>query len=108
MKRKARLIFARENEELKDEIGSEIVFFAFSLAARIERQMISSRTKTALVRAKSEGKKLGRKEGFRPRILVENKDEILKLRRQGLSFQNIAKIYDVARQTVSSFIAENS
>ncbi len=39
------------------------VAFAFNLSAEIERAMISQRTKEALARKRSEGKRLGRPKG---------------------------------------------
>lgn len=48
----------KENFQLDDSINSKVLAFAFSLAAEIERKMISSRTREALARLKSEGKKL--------------------------------------------------
>ncbi|MEK7255278.1 MAG: recombinase family protein, partial [Bacteroidota bacterium] len=63
MKRKARLICCRNNLELKDEIGSEVHYFALSLGARIERENIAARTRTALARKKAEGVILGRPKG---------------------------------------------
>lgn len=104
MKLKARLIFAREDWELKDDIGSEVLFFAFSLAARIERSMISARTKSALSKRKTEGKKLGRKVGYR--ALDSVKDEIIDYRKKGLSHERLAKLYNTSRQTVASFLKE--
>lgn len=43
--------------------------FAFGLSAEIERNLISQRTKEALIRIKSEGKKLGRPAGRRNKKL---------------------------------------
>ena len=56
--------------------------FAFGLMAEIERNLISMRTKEALARRKQEGKRLGRKKGYTPkmRILAENKKELMKKR----------------------------
>ena len=50
----------KENYKLGSDIQSKVLAFAFSLSAEIERNLISSRTKEALKRVKSEGKKLGR------------------------------------------------
>jgi DNA invertase Pin-like site-specific DNA recombinase len=52
----------KENLILKNgesDISSDTLIFAFSLAAKIERDLISQRTKAGLARAKAEGKKLG-------------------------------------------------
>lgn len=104
LKRKCRLIFAREDWELKDDIGSEVLFFAFSLAARIERSMISARTKSALSRMKENGQKLGRPTGTTNRVLEANRKEVLKYAEMGVSQTAIGKMYGVTRQTVANFL----
>lgn len=47
-------------------LQSTVLVTAFGLAAQIEREFISQRTKEALARRKSEGKPLGRPKGTRP------------------------------------------
>jgi len=47
----------------EDKITSAVLIFAFSLAAELERELISQRTKSALAKKKAEGMKLGRKKG---------------------------------------------
>jgi DNA invertase Pin-like site-specific DNA recombinase len=49
-----------DNYRLGDDIQSKILAFAFGIAAEIERDMISQRTKEALVRKVAEGVILGR------------------------------------------------
>ena len=53
----------KENFRLSDDITSKVVSFAFGLAAEIERQLISQRTKAALERAKKSGIPVGRHRG---------------------------------------------
>ncbi len=43
-----RVYTCKERFELDDSINSKVLAFVFSLAAEIERQMISSRTREAL------------------------------------------------------------
>lgn len=45
----------KENYKLGADIQSKVLAFAFSLAAEIERQLISQRTKESLKRIKDEG-----------------------------------------------------
>jgi DNA invertase Pin-like site-specific DNA recombinase len=106
LKKKARLIFARENWELKDELGSEIHFFALNLAARIERSMISARTKSALQRKKDEGAILGRPTGSVSKKLTVHEKDVLKYHNLGLSYSAIGKMYGVTRHTVRAFVEE--
>ena len=50
----------KENYRLGNDIQSKVLAFAFSLAAEIERKLISERTKASLANLKASGKKLGR------------------------------------------------
>ena len=50
----------KENYRLGNDIQSKVLAFAFGLAAEIERQLISERTKSSLANIKAQGKKLGR------------------------------------------------
>ena len=63
LSRKVRVISVKEGFNLDDGIQSKVLAFAFTLAAEIERQLISQRTKEALSRKKSEGMILGRRFG---------------------------------------------
>ncbi len=63
MQRKVKVYSIKEGFELGDNIQSKVLAFAFSLAAEIERQLISQRTTEALARKKSEGVVLGRRVG---------------------------------------------
>jgi len=69
-----RLHSIKEGFDLADNIQSKVVAFAFSLAAEIERQLISQRTKEALASKKSQGMVLGRPKG--------SKDSYMRTRRQ--------------------------
>lgn len=53
----------KDNFELSDSLNSKIIAFAFSLAAEIERNLISQRTREALAAKKFAGIKLGRPAG---------------------------------------------
>lgn len=53
----------KDNFVLSDNINSKIIAFAFALAAEIERNLISQRTREALAVKKLEGTKLGRPAG---------------------------------------------
>lgn len=96
----------KERYELGDNINSKVLAFAFSLSAEIERQMISQRTKEALARKKSEGKKLGRPVGRISKYtkLTGKEDEIVALLKKKVSISAIGRIFQVHRLTVESFI----
>ena len=55
MERHVKVYTVKERYELGNNINSKVLAFAFSLSAEIERSMISSRTKEALARKRSEG-----------------------------------------------------
>ena len=63
MTRQVVVLTVKEKYELGNNIQSQILAFAFSLAAQIERELISQRTKEGLARRRAEGKPLGRRKG---------------------------------------------
>jgi DNA invertase Pin-like site-specific DNA recombinase len=96
----------KEKYELDGNLNSKVLAFAFGIVAEIERQMISYRTKEALVRKKSEGKKLGRPKGrLSSKTKLTGKDEqIIELLKHKVSVNAIARILSVHRDTLSSYI----
>ena len=92
------------NYELKDDIQSKVLTFAFSLASEIERELISQRTKEALAKRKAEGKKLGRPKGSYSSKLDEKVEYIKELLDKKVSVSSIAKILEVKDATLRSFI----
>jgi DNA invertase Pin-like site-specific DNA recombinase len=109
MTKQVKVISIKENFELKDDINSQVLAFAFSLSAQIERQLISQRTKEALARVKAEGKQLGRPPGRTStnKKLAEHHDEIIRLLKKQVSKSAIARIYEVNRGTLRKYIEEN-
>lgn len=96
----------KDGYRLGDDIQSKVLAFAFGLSAEIERNLISQRTKEALARKKAEGVILGRPKGRKStKLKLSGKEQyIAELRRQGVTISEIAKIYNVDRNTVSNFI----
>jgi len=100
-----RVYTCKEGFELDDSINSKVLAFAFSLAAEIERQMLSSRTKEALARLKSEGRKLGRPTGSLSGSKLDGReDEIRQILAKGVSKASAARLLDVSRGTLYTFI----
>ena len=99
------LYTTKEGFELSDNINSQVLAFAFGLAAEIERQLISSRTKEALARKKAEGVKLGRPKGSTGKSKLDgHEDTIREFLQKGVSKASIAKILGCSDGTVASFI----
>ena len=106
MEKDVKVFTVKERYELGNNINSKVLAFAFSLSAEIERQMISSRTKEALARKKSEGTQLGRPKGRLSKVtkLTGKENDILALLRKHVSHSAIARLMEVNRATVRTFI----
>lgn len=103
------VIAVKEGMVFKDDINSKVIAFAFGLAAEIERNMISQRTKEALARLKAEGVVLGRPVGTgKPEhYKLHGRDEEIKaLMRSRVSMSAIARLMGVNRQTVYNYVAK--
>ena len=96
----------KDNYVLGDDIQSKVLAFAFGLSAEIERNLISQRTKEALERKKAEGQKLGRPKGSTSDASKLDGAEIgaTIMLMQGISVNQMAKLYGVHRNTVKKFI----
>jgi DNA invertase Pin-like site-specific DNA recombinase len=106
MEKNIKIISVKEGYELGNNINSKVLAFAFGLSAEIERNLISQRTKEALARKKSEGKKLGRPRGSLSKITkLTGKEEMIRdLLSRNIPVSSIAKILEVNRLTVRNFI----
>jgi DNA invertase Pin-like site-specific DNA recombinase len=96
----------KENYRLGNDIQSKVLAFAFGLAAEIERNLISQRTKSSLANIKATGKKLGRPYNAETKKLklAKNQKRIQKLIADGVSKSKIAKIFNVERATLRKYI----
>ena len=98
----------KDNYRLGDDIQSKVLAFAFGLAAEIERQLISQRTKEALARKKADGVMLGRPKGSKTKDekfkLFSLKEDIDRDLRSGISQRKIAQKYGIDRSTLSRFV----
>lgn len=106
MEKEIKVFTVKEKYELGNNINSKVLAFAFSLSADIERQLISQRTKEALARKKSEGKKLGRPKGSlsKETKLSGKEQQIIELLDKKVSYSAIGRIMGVNRITVSQFV----
>lgn len=94
----------KNNQILKDDLQSKVFAMAFSIAAEIERELISQRTREALARRKAEGKPLGRPKGSYSSKLDKHRDQIEEFLSKGVSIASIAKIIGVPYTTVYSYL----
>jgi len=94
----------KSNQVLKDDLQSKVFAMAFSIAAEIERELISQRTREALQRRKAEGKPLGRPKGSYSSKLDRYREQIEELLSKGVSISSIAKIIEVPYSTVYSYV----
>lgn len=97
----------KENYKLGADIQSKVLAFAFSLAAEIERQLISQRTKESLKRIKDEGKHLGRPHGFNYNKLDTKKDKIKELLNKQVSKAEIARLLNCSWLTLHRYIQKS-
>ena len=96
----------KENYRLGNDIQSKVLAFAFGLAAEIERNLISERTKASLANLKANGKQLGRPLNAESKKLKleRNKQRIEKMLEKGWSQTKIALKLGVQRSTVKRFL----
>jgi len=105
MKNEVKVVTVKDNYVLGNDIQSKVLAFAFSIAAEIERDMISQRTKEALRKKMAEGIHIGRPKGAKNKTLkLSGKGkEIKKLLKSGMSKTKIAKVLGVHRFTLYRF-----
>lgn len=109
MKRGIKIWTIKDNYRLGDDISSKVLAFAFGLAAEIERNLISQRTKEALARKKAEGVILGRPKGRKSSTtkLTGREKRIKELLDAGVSYSAIGRLLKVHRFTVTKFVEEH-
>ena len=91
--------------ELGDNIQSKVLAFAFSLAAEIERELISSRTKESLAKKKAAGVVLGRPVGSISKSKLDGREEDIKsMLGHGVAKSAIARMLNCSRITLLDFI----
>jgi len=108
-KNEIKVVTVKDNYTLGNDIQSKVLAFAFSMAAEIERDMISQRTKEALRKKMAEGIHIGRPLGSRNKngVKLKGKEkEIRKLLKTGMSKTKIAKTLSVHRFTLYRFCKE--
>ena len=99
----------KDGFELSDSLNSKIIAFAFSLAAEIERNLISQRTREALAAKKAAGVRLGRPKGSSAKMntFIEKKAEIREKRDSGISVSALAKELKVHPNTLARYLKDS-
>lgn len=98
-------VYAVKGEwQLGNSIQSKIIAMAFSMAAEIERDLISKRTKEALKAKKDQGIKLGRPRGLGKSKLDKFRPEIEALLSNGATQIFIAKRYGTTRANLNLWL----
>jgi DNA invertase Pin-like site-specific DNA recombinase len=95
------------NWQLDNSIQSKIVAMAFSMAAEIERDLISQRTKEALAARKKAGVKLGRPKGVGKSKLDQYRPEIQALLANGSTQKFIATRYGSTEANLSRWLRKH-
>lgn len=96
---------AKQNMRFDDSLNSKITATVLGLAAEIEREFISARTKEALAKRKAEGVQLGRPKGKAKKVkLDEHEKDIRRYLKLGISKRGIAKLVGCAPSTLYEWI----
>ncbi len=98
------LYAVKGNWRLDNSIQSKIVAMAFSMAAEIERDLISQRTKEALAARKLAGIKLGRPQGIGISKLDRFRPEIEALLKNGSTQRFIASRYETTPANLNRWL----
>lgn len=97
----------------KNDLQSAMLVFAFSVAAQVERDLISERTKNALRARKAAGVKLGRPKGKGRKVVEAAEAAGIKLEqiqewyKLGMNITNISRALKLDRRTVGAWLKDN-
>ena len=96
----------KDNFDLSDNINSKIIAFAFALAAEIERNLISQRTKEALAVRRAEGIRLGRPPGrsLKHDAFSQKEQAIRAMIAEGYTISEMARHLGVHRNTLRRYL----
>lgn len=102
-------IFLKENLNTKNshsKLITNLMITIFGGIYQFERDLISERTREGMLRAKKEGKHIGRPKGSKSRVLKLDLyyDKIQEYRKMGLNHTSISKLLSVHPMTLTSFM----
>jgi DNA invertase Pin-like site-specific DNA recombinase len=104
--KKVHLYAVKGSWQLENSLQSKIMAMVFSMAAEIERDLLSQRTKEALAARKRAGVKLGRPEGVGKSKLDDHRPEIEALLNHGATQKYIAQRYQTTEVNLSLWLAK--
>lgn len=96
------------NWQLDESIQSKVLAMAFTMAAEIERDLISQRTKEALAARKRSGKPIGRPKGSGKSKLDEHRAEIERLLNEGSTQRFIASRFNTSPTNLSRWMKKHN
>lgn len=100
-----RLHIVKTGQVIDDSMASKVLTTMLALAAEIERDMISARTRETLARLKAEGVQLGRPPGPAQRLKLDDKaEQIDNLMRCGVALRAIARVLQCSPQTLYDWL----
>lgn len=109
IEKKVTLHCIKEGYTFEDNVDSKTLAFTFGLVSEIESNLISTRTKEALVVSKNNGIKLGRPQGSpKTEYLLSQKSQIEKdLKDENVTYVELAAYYKVSLSGFKRFVQEN-
>ena len=108
--RQVSVVVVKNGLRFDNSMQSKITATILGLAAEIERDFISMRTKEALAKRKASGKRLGRPPGAvaRQYKLDSKRSEIERYLKLGINGTAIAKLIGVSRPTLRNWLSRNT
>ena len=107
IQKKINFISVKENLRIMDgkqDLQAKITVAMFGLFAEVERELISQRTKEGIAKARASGKRIGRPKGKGKSKLDGREAEIVAYLDKKITKASIAKLIEVAPNTLNSFI----
>lgn len=96
---------AKQRMRFDDSMNSKITATVLGLAAEIEREFISMRTKEALAKRKADGMTLGRPKGRAETVKLDaHREEIKRYLAKDISKRAIAKLLDCSKSTLYNWL----
>jgi DNA invertase Pin-like site-specific DNA recombinase len=105
--KKIQIYAVKGDWQLENSLQSKIMAMVFAMAAEIERDLLSQRTKEALAARKRAGVKLGRPQGVGKSKLDQHRPEIEALLKNGATQTYIAKRYETTEANLSQWLEKH-